>query len=211
MGSKPSPRPADPLRCCRAAGGRDPLALQVALLQDRVLRRSNPMARARHPRLMPRAGVELAPLAAAWAQPFAARAPLTRLAQTGVAAVVIYGSYQVLLSALRSETLRRRGLIQRDRQLELIRHSLLESLPQGAAMSAGLGLLVLLCPWLAAPMSLLSLVGLGKASLDLFHAVWDGLDAAQQRDLLQAAHGAGVNLRRWLDGDSSRWERDLSP
>lgn len=159
---------------------------------------------------MPRAGVELAPLAAAWCQPISARAPLTRLGQTGLAAVVVFGGYQLLLSALRSETLRRRGVIDRREQIALVRDSVLESLPQGAAMSAALGLVILLFPWLAAPLSLLGLVGVGKASLDLFHAVWDGLDGDQQRDLLQAAHSAGVNLRRLLDGDSGPMGRDLS-
>ena len=160
---------------------------------------------------MPRAGLELAPLAVAWAQPFATRAALPRLAQTGVAALVIYGSYQVLLSGLRSETLRRRGLIDRREQLALIQASLLDSLPRGMALSVGLGLLALLLPWLTAPLSLLGLVGLGKASLDLFHAVWDGLDGAQQQDLLQAAHSAGVNLRRLLDGEPSDWDPDHTP
>ena len=42
------------------------------------------MARAHHPRQMPRAGAELLPLAAGWAQPFATRAAPLRLAQTGV-------------------------------------------------------------------------------------------------------------------------------
>jgi len=163
------------------------------------------MARARHPRLMPRAGLELMPLAAGWAQPFAARAPLARLAHTGVAALIVYGSYQVMLSALRSETLRRRGLIDRREQLTLIRDSLVHSLPRGAAFSAGLGLLLLLCPWLAAPLSLLGVVGLGTASLDLFHAVWDGLEGNQQQDLLRAAHSAGVNLRRLLDAEPGGW------
>ena len=166
------------------------------------------MARSRHPRQMPRAGLELAPWAAGLAQSFSGREPPMRLAYSGVAALIVYGSYQVLLSALRSETLRRRGLINRREQLTLIRDSLVESLPQGLAYSTGLGLLVLLCPWLAAPLSLLGLVGLGKASLDLFHAVWDGLDEGQQQDLLVAAHSAGVNLRQLLDGGPSDWGRD---
>lgn len=169
------------------------------------------MARAHHPRQMPRAGVELVPLAAGWAQPFAAREPLARLAHTGITALIVYGSYQVMLSALRSETLRRRGLIDRREQLTLIRDSLVDSLPKGAACSAGLGLLLLLCPWLAAPLSLLGVVGLGQASLDLFHAVWDGLERNQQQDLLRAAHSAGVNLRRLLDAEPGGWEPDLRP
>jgi hypothetical protein len=96
-------------------------------------------------------------------------------------------------------------LIDRHEQLTLIRDSLVHSLPRGAAFSAGLGLLLLLCPWLAAPLSLLGVVGLGTASLDLFHAVWDGLEGNQQQDLLRAAHSAGVNLRRLLDAEPGGW------
>jgi hypothetical protein len=58
---------------------------------------------------------------------------------------------------------------------------------------------------LAAPLSLLGVVGLGTASLDLFHAVWDGLEGNQQQDLLRAAHSAGVNLRRLLDAEPGGW------
>ena len=50
------------------------------------------------------------------------------------------------------------------------------------------------------PLSLLGLVGMGKASLDLFHAFWDGLDELQRAELLAASREAGVNLRRFLDG-----------
>jgi hypothetical protein len=43
---------------------------------------------------------------------------------------------------------------------------------------------------------------MGKASLDLFHAFWDGLDEVQRAELLAAAMEAGVNLRRFIDGQS---------
>jgi len=39
-------------------------------------------------------------------------------------------------------------------------------------------------------------VGLGKASLDLFHAFWDGLSPEQRLHLHAAAYDAGVNLNR---------------
>jgi hypothetical protein len=44
---------------------------------------------------------------------------------------------------------------------------------------------------------------MGKASLDLFHAFWDGLDELQRAELLAAAMEAGVNMRRFIDGDQS--------
>jgi hypothetical protein len=42
---------------------------------------------------------------------------------------------------------------------------------------------------------------MGKASLDLFHAFWDGLDELQRAELLAASLQAGVNLRRLISGD----------
>ena len=67
-------------------------------------------------------------------------------------------------------------------------------------MGLVLSLLVLLCPWLALPLTVMGAVGLGKASLDLFHAFWDGLSTSQQRQLHAAAYEAGVNLNRLLGG-----------
>jgi hypothetical protein len=59
-----------------------------------------------------------------------------------------------------------------------------------------LGLVLLVFPWLSLPMTLAGLVGAGKASLDLFHAFWDGLDATQRAELHDAAYRAGMNLGR---------------
>lgn len=60
-----------------------------------------------------------------------------------------------------------------------------------------LAVVLQVCPWLSLPWSLL---GLGKASVDLFHAFWDGLDELQRAEPLAAAMEAGVNLRTYLRG-----------
>jgi hypothetical protein len=65
-----------------------------------------------------------------------------------------------------------------------------------------LSLVLLVFPWLALPLTLLGAVGMGKASLDLFHAFWDGLSATQQRQLHASAYEAGVNLHRLLGGSA---------
>ena len=100
----------------------------------------------------------------------------------------MYAIYQALLTALRTEALRKRGAIERTVQIRMITSTVWESVKQGAAVSLVLSLV-------------LSLVGMGKASLDLFHAFWDGLDELQRAELLAAAMEAGVNLRRWIDGN----------
>ena len=56
-------------------------------------------------------------------------------------------------------------------------------------------------PWLSAPLSILGLVGMSMASIELFNAFWDGLDEIQRAELLDASLAAGVNLRRFLNGN----------
>ena len=75
-----------------------------------------------------------------------------------------------------------------------------------------LAVVLQVCPWLSLPRSLLGLVGMGEAAVDLFHAFWDGLDELQRAELLAAAMEAGVNLRTYLRGGGggpglSRWAR----
>jgi hypothetical protein len=109
--------------------------------------------------------------------------------------------YQALLTGLRTEVLRRRGEIDRATQVQTIAGSVWESVKQGAAVSIVLGVVLLVFPWLSLPLTLLGFVGMGKASLDLFHAFWDGLSEEQRAELHRAAYEAGVDLRRMIAGD----------
>lgn len=153
------------------------------------------MARERNPLRMPAIGPEALPLAALARLPLPGRGGGGRgLASSALGGVAVFVAYQVLLTGLRSEALVRRGLIDRPRQLLLIAGAVAVAAREGLAVSLPLGLLLLLLPSLTAPLSVLGLVGLGKASLDLFHAVWDGLDSRQQGRLHEAAHAAGVSL-----------------
>ena len=61
-----------------------------------------------------------------------------------------------------------------------------------------LSVVLLVFPWLGVPLTLVGFVGLGKASVDLLHAFWDGLDDGQRQELHRAAFDAGVNLNRLL-------------
>ncbi|MCP4973091.1 MAG: hypothetical protein GY914_05370 [Prochlorococcus sp.] len=125
------------------------------------------------------------------------------VAESTLGGVAIYAVYQALLTGLRTEALLQRGAISRAVQLQMISATVWESVKQGAAVSLVLGVILLVCPWLSLPLSLLGLVGMGKASLDLFNAFWDGLDESQHAELLAASLEAGVNLRRFLNGDQS--------
>jgi hypothetical protein len=87
-------------------------------------------------------------------------------------------------------------------QVKLVLGTSLKSAKTGVAVGAVLSVVLLVFPWLTAPMAVMGAVGSAKASLDLFHAFWDGLDAEQKLQVTVAAHEAGVNLRRFFSNAS---------
>ena len=163
------------------------------------------MTRQRDPFRIPQAGIEVAPLAGLAVIDLNLNGCSVSggeyLVESSLGGVAVYAVYQALLTALRTEALRKRGRISRTVQVRMIGTTVWEATKQGAAMSLALGVLLLVVPWLSMPMALLGLVGMGKASLDLFHAFWDGLDDLQRDELLAASLQAGVNLRRLISGD----------
>ena len=161
------------------------------------------MTRERDPYRIPRAGVEAAPLAGLASVELGAPGSTAGgefLAESTLGAVVVYALYQALLSSLRTEAMVRRGELSRPEQLQLVTATVWRSVQQGAAVGLVRGLVLLVCPWLSLPLTVLGAVGAGKASLDLFHAFWDGLSPAQQAELHETAHRAGVNLGRLVRG-----------
>jgi hypothetical protein len=166
------------------------------------------MTRERDPFQIPRAGLEAAPLAGLAALRFTSprgALPTRQLVtEATLAGMVVYGVYQALLTGLRSEGLVRRGELTRAAQARLILSTVWEAMKEGTAVGLGLSLVVLVFPWLALPLTVMGAVGLGKASIDLFHAFWDGLSPSQQGQLHAAAYEAGINLNRLLGGSQSR-------
>jgi hypothetical protein len=160
------------------------------------------MSRDRDPFRIPRAGLEVAPLAGLVAIPLgSASTPLGTarlLSESTLGAVVVYATYQALLSGLRTEALVRSGDLNRRQQAQLVLGTSWEAMKDGAAIGLALSLVLLVLPALSVPLGLLSVAGLGKASLDLAHAFWDGLSSNQRRELHAAAYAAGVNLNRLL-------------
>jgi len=158
------------------------------------------MAREQDPFRIPRAGLETIPLAGLATMPLlngqANLGPRQLISEATLAGVLVYAAYQALLSGLRTEAMVRRGELGRAGQVALIGRSVWASMKEGTAVSLVLSLVLLVCPWLAMPMAVLGVVGLGKASLDLFHAFWDGLSPEQRLHLHAAAYEAGVNLNR---------------
>jgi hypothetical protein len=163
------------------------------------------MTRQRDPFRIPQAGIEVAPLAGLAVIDLNLNGCSVSggeyLVESSLGGVAVYAVYQALLTALRTEALRKRGRISRTLQVRMIGTTVWEATKQGAAVSLALGVLLLVIPWLSMPLALLGLVGMGKASLDLFHAFWDGLDELQRDELLAASLQAGVNLRRLISGD----------
>ena len=99
--------------------------------------------------------------------------------------------------------MRKRGEIDRSTQIQVITASVWETTKRGAAVSAVLGVVLLVFPWLTFPLTLVGYFGIGKASVDLFHAFWDGLNEQQRMELHQMAYEAGINLGL-LFGDGAK-------
>ena len=162
------------------------------------------MPRERDPYRIPRAGWEIAPAAGlASIDLNGNQGALTGsefIGESTVGGMLVYAIYQALLTGLRTEAMRQRGEIDRATQLQTVAVTVWESVKQGAAVSVVLAVVLLVFPWLSLPLTLLGFVGMGKASLDLFHAFLDGLSAEQQMELQQAAFNAGMDLRQWLEG-----------
>jgi hypothetical protein len=148
------------------------------------------MTREHDPFRIPRAGWEAAPLAGL------ASVDLNR---NGGA---FSGGEFISESTVGTEALRKRGEIDRLTQIRLVLGTSLESARTGVAVGAVLSVVLLVFPWLAAPMAVMGVLGSAKASLDLFHAFWDGLDGEQKLAVTIAAHEAGVNLRRFFSNPS---------
>ena len=122
------------------------------------------------------------------------------IGESTVGGMLVFAIYQALLTSLRTEAMRKRGEINRSTQVQAILASVWETTKQGAAVSAVLSVVLLVFPWLGFPLSLIGIVGLGKASIDLVHAFWDGLSEEQRLDLHRAAFDAGVSLNQLLVG-----------
>jgi hypothetical protein len=155
------------------------------------------MGRARDPFRIPRAGIEMAPAAGLAALDVNFNGGHFSngefLAESTLGGMAVYACYQA------------QGDITRAVQVQMIASTVWESVKHGAAVSMILAVVLLVCPWLSLPLSVLGLVGMGKASLDLFHAFWDALDELQRAELLAAAMEAGVNLRTYLRGGDGAW------
>lgn len=163
------------------------------------------MTRERDPFRIPQAGVEMAPLAGLASLDVNLNGGSFNsgefVAESALGGVLVYATYQALLTGLRTEALHKRGAISRSVQIRMVARTVWESTKQGAAVSLLLGVVLLVFPWMGLPLSVLGAVGAGKASLDLFNAFWDGLDETQRAELLAASMEAGVNLRRFLSGN----------
>ena len=118
------------------------------------------------------------------------------LGESTLGGMVVCAIYQALLTGLRTEAMRRRGELNRATQIQLVAQTVWASVKEGAAVSAVLAVVLLIFPWMALPLSVLGLVGTGKATIDLFDVFWDGLSDAQRQELRTLAFDAGTALGR---------------
>ena len=156
------------------------------------------MGRSRDPYQIPKAGVEIAPLAGlASVNINRSIGPVSStefVGESTLGGVLVYAIYQALLTGLRTEAMRKRGALDRQTQIRLVAESVWASAKEGAAVSAVLGVVLVVVPWMAFPLSVLGVFGAGKATMDLVDAFWDGLTEKQQSEVRSLAYEAGVNL-----------------
>jgi len=158
------------------------------------------VTRSKDPFQIPKAGLEIAPvagLASINVNGSVGAVPAGEfLGESTLGGMVVYAIYQALLTGLRTEAMRRRGQISRATQIQLVAQTVWASVKEGAAVSAVLAVVLLVFPWMAFPLSVLGLVGTGKATIDLFDAFWDGLSDDQRQELRTLAFDAGIALGR---------------
>ena len=73
------------------------------------------------------------------------------IGESTIGGVAVYAIYQALLTALRTEALRKRGEIDRQTQVQAIAASVWESAKHGAVVSLVLSVVLLVFPWLGVP------------------------------------------------------------
>ncbi len=157
---------------------------------------------------VPRAGMEIAPLAALTRIPlptFGTALPRLRLlGESTVGAVLVFALYQTFLTALRTESSVRRGEFNRRHQINLVLGSMVSpaqgGIPKSLSISLTLSVLRLLVPSLSLPLTIWGAFGVGRISERMFNAFWDGLNPGQKAELRRKAFAAGTNLRYKMDG-----------
>ena len=70
------------------------------------------------------------------------------------------------------------------------------SAKDGVAISAALGVVLVMFPWMAFPLSVLGVFGAAKATMDLVDTFWDALTEEQQSGVRSLAYEAGVNFNQ---------------
>lgn len=117
------------------------------------------------------------------------------VAESTFGGVVVSAIYQTLLTGLRAEALRQRGMTDRATQVHTIAMTVWETSKQGALVSVFLGVLLLVFAWLGWPLTLLGFMGMGQD---------------QQAKLMAASDDASVYLRRCLDGEQGADSRGMA-
>ena len=164
------------------------------------------MGRSRDPYQIPKVGVEIAPLAGfASVNINRSVGPVSStefVGESTLGGVLVYAIYQALLTGLRTEAMRKRGALDRQTQIRLVAESVWASAKEGAAVSAVLGVVLVVFPWMAFPLSVMGVFGAGKATMDLVDSFWDGLTNHQKEEIELLAYESGIYLRELLKSDA---------
>ena len=135
------------------------------------------------PYQIPKAGVEIAPLAGLASVDIKQECWSCLLylfvGESTLGGVLVYAIYQALLTGLRTEAMRKRGALDCQTQIRLVAESVWVSAKEGAPVSGVMGVVLLMSHWMAFPPSVLGVSSAGQVTMDLVDVLWDGLTEEQ--------------------------------
>lgn len=123
-------------------------------------------------------------------------------AENSIGSLLVVVCYQSVLTALKSETARRNGEINRQQQVKLIASTAMESGRSSAFTLVVCSALITVFPWLTPAFAILGIVGGGAMAARVTTEFWAALDERQQTELRNAAQAARVNIGRIIPTES---------
>jgi len=155
--------------------------------------------------VIPAAGVEAIPLATLMSIDLngngAEGGIFEMTAENSIGSLLVVVCYQSVLTALKSETARRNGEINRQQQIKLIASTALESGRSSAFTLVICSALITVFPWLTPAFAILGIVGGGAMAARVTTEFWSALDERQQTELRNAAQAARVNIGRIIPNE----------
>ena len=165
--------------------------------------------------VIPQAGAEVVPLATLASLDLNGSGAEANLfeatAENSIGSILVVLTYQALLTAIKSESARKEGLITRKEQLKLIFTTAVESGRSSAFTLVVCSALISVFPWLGVPFTILGVIGGTAMAARIGNEFWAALSEEQRTELQNAAQKAKVNLNNIIPKDDNSIAVAASP